>query len=268
MYIKKCKMGIMLLTACIVFLLCGFSSGCAPIENGHHHLTSMYDRNTSRECVWDFQPGLVYLELERYYGRHGNIDNSAHMNITMGSHVINIGNNVIRLEEQHCVVSTTTRLEHQLWLAFVFHERMTTLKVFSQGSSDPFVECFTFVYKKGSTFSVLAHTQSGMEQVVRRVALKPPKTMYSVPGASTTKSLHELDNRLIDIEHESDAHMLQVDKLTFLLKKHDVYISKLVGDVQKLSGGRQFMFCCVYGGILIFLLIEMTFRVTKKKKIF
>jgi hypothetical protein len=107
-----------------------------------------------------------------------------------------------------------------------------------------------------------------MEQVVRRVALKPPKTMYSVPGASTTKSLHELDNRLIDIEHESDAHMLQVDKLTFLLKKHDVYISKLVGDVQKLSGGRQFMFCCVYGGILIFLLIEMTFRVTKKKKIF
>jgi len=257
-------MVIMLLTVCIMFSLCVFSSGCAPIKNGHYHLTSMYDRNTSRECVWDFRPGLMYLELERYYGRHGNIDNSAHMNITMGSHVINIGNNVIRLGDKHCVVSTTTRLEHQLWLAFVFHERITTLKVFSQGSSDPFVECFTFDYKKGSAFSVLAHTQSGMEQVVRRVALKPPKFMYSVPGASTKKSLHELDSRLMDIEHESDAHMLQVDKLIFMLKKHDLDISKLFGDVQKLSGGRQIMFLCVYGGILIFLLMEMTFRMTKK----
>jgi hypothetical protein len=214
----------------------------------------------------------MYLELERYYGRRVNIDNSAHMNITMGSHVINVGNNVISLEDKHCVVSTTTHLEHQLWLAFLFHERRTTLKVFNQGSSGPFVECFTFAYAKGSAFSVLAYTQSGMDQVVRRVALKPPNTLYSVPGASTTKSLHALDSRLMAIEHESDAHLLQNDDLIFRLKKHDLEISKLFGKVQKLSGGREFMFLCVYGGILIFLLIELTFRVTKKsvksKKIF
>ena len=136
--------------------------GCAPVKNGHYHLTSIHEANISRTCHWDFRPGILYLELERYVGRYDNVDGRAHMNITMGSNVINIANGVIRFEGKSCVLDTTTRLEFQLWLAFVFHEKRVTLKVLGAEHVGPFVECFTFDYVKDKDFSVTAYTSSGM----------------------------------------------------------------------------------------------------------
>lgn len=196
----------MYLWCILLSLICYANASCAPVKNGHYHLTSIHDTNVTRECVWDLQGGIAYLELERYSGRFGVLDKYSHVNLTLGSNVVNIANGVIRFEGQQCTVETTTRLEFQLWIALVFHIDRVTVKVLAPDQEGPFVECFTFYYKSDlHSLSVSAYTENGMEQVFRGIKRRPPSSIFTDGTDSTKKSVHDLDRRLSDLEREMDV---------------------------------------------------------------
>lgn len=226
-YIKKGYIFVIMYFWCILLsLVCYANASCAPVKNNHYHLTSIHDRNTTRTCVWDLKPGIVYLELERYSGRFGHSDKFAHMNVTLDSsdHVVTIANGEVRFGDQKCIVETTTRLEFQFWIALIFHPERVTVKVLPPGTYGTFVECFTFYHvKKEPSLTVAAYTELGMEQVVRQLSRRPPKSVYSTPSDSTKKSFHDLDRRLSDLERDVDIQFDMSDKsaseVGLLLKK-------------------------------------------------
>lgn len=262
-YIKKVNFDMNMYLWCVLLsLICYVDASCAPIKNGHYHLTSIRDINTTRECVWELQPGIAYLELERYSGRFGHIDKFAHMNLTLGSNVVNIANGEIRFRDQRCITETTTRLEFQLWIALVFHTDRVTVKVLAPAHDGPFVECVTFYHVKNEPeLTVSAYTELGMEQVVRRVGRRPPKLLYSTPSDSTKKSLHDLDRRLTVLEREMDEQMEMSSKMAaqmahFLKKfKLDVSSSMAISIGNRVRLSRHFSSLCVLGLLLCVLCV-------------
>ena len=167
---------------------------------GHQHFTTIRDSKFSSTCYMDIDAWPIFIELERYAGR--TIDKSAHMNITLSGPTplsLTIGQSRIHWNGAHVGIPTMTMLEHSMWLGFS-REGDEIIVQFAPPESRYMGVIGHWPSIEVTGVEISAYTETGMEQVVRRIVSEWPSEAQD--STVFRKTISELERRIKHLEDD------------------------------------------------------------------